>query len=150
MKLAPSSSLPSKSLSHALTRNPQDWRPEVDARLRARRNRLNDRDSIWRIMFIVVACRLVHKPRDTPPRLRNQPMAIAPKKNKTTVITPNTLKLHMRKIRIVTHSTVRAQLPAIRRTLGEFGLPEKRCVGSQKRSEEHTSELQSRRDLVCR
>lgn len=40
-------------------------------------------------------------------------------------------------------STVRAQLPAMRMILGEFGLPENRCAGSQKNARRKTPRIQS-------
>src|SRR6516164_3511217 len=125
-KHAPSNSLPSRTLSHRFIRSPQGWWADAEGRLRERRERPNNRDSTWRIMFIVVACSFVSKRPGVPARLRKQPKPIAPQKNKTTVTAPSTLRLLKRKTRIVTPSTVRAQLPAMRMTLGELGLSEKR------------------------
>src|SRR2546429_5314921 len=111
------------------------------SRLRGR-NRPSDRDSTWHIILTVAACRFVNKRRGLPARLRNQLTAIVPKKSKTTVMAPRTLKLLKRKTKMVTHSTVRAQFPAIRMTPGEFGRPAKRCVGSQKNVERKTPRIQ--------
>ena len=141
MKHAPSSSRPSRTLSQRFTRDPQGG-AEPGGRLRGRRNRPNDRDSTWRIIFSVVASKIVNKRPGIPALLRNQLTAIAPKKNKTTVIAPSTLKLLKKKTSVVTPSTVRAQLPAIRMTLGAFGLFGNRRVGSKKNTERKTPRIQ--------
>src|SRR5207244_2971856 len=123
-------------------RDAQDGRADLDELLPGTRNRPNDRDSKWRIRFIVVACRFVNKRRDIPVRLRNQLTIIAPKKSSTTVIAPNTFKPLKRKTKIVTHSTIRAQLPAIQMTAEKFGLPENRRVGSKKNMQRKMPRIQ--------
>src|SRR5207248_3807336 len=119
--------LPSSIFSHGSTRDAQDGRADLDELLPGTRNRPNDRDSKWRIRFIVVACRFVNKRRDIPVRLRNQLTIIAPKKSSTTVIAPNTFKPLKRKTKIVTRS-------------------EERRVGKECRSKRRQAEEQKKRE----
>src|SRR2546430_13768995 len=108
MKHAPSSSRPSRTLSQRFTRDPQG---EAESGGRLRGNIPNDWDSTWRITFSVVASKIVNKRPRIPALFRNQLTAIAPKKSKTTLIAPNTLKLLKKKTSVVPPTPVLAQTP---------------------------------------